>query len=74
MALLWGAIGFGVGVFGASLRARDQRAAPWRKMRVEHEGVDGATTRTRVIFDNPKVETRRLQLAKNLLRGPWRAV
>jgi len=31
------------------------RAKPWRKLRVEHKGIEGTTMTTRVIFDNPKV-------------------
>lgn len=37
---------------GSAWWTRGQRAEPWREMRVEHEGVEGAASRTRVIFED----------------------
>lgn len=51
-ALLFSFVGFVGGAMGSAWWTRGQRAEPWREMRVEHEGVEGAPSRTRVIFED----------------------
>lgn len=48
-------VGFVGGGIVAAWVERDKRTDPWRQLRVDHEGQRGVTTRTRIIFDNPKV-------------------
>jgi hypothetical protein len=65
VAVVLTVVGFAVGAGGSAWRTRDARAAPWRKMRVEHEGADGATTRTRVVFENPKLPLQAVEVVRS---------
>lgn len=65
VALLLSALGFIGGAVGSAWRARERRADPWRKMRVEHEGTVGFTTRTRVIFENPKLPLQAVEVVRS---------
>jgi hypothetical protein len=58
-------VGFAAGAGGAAWQARETRAEPWRKMRVEHEGRKGNTTRTRVVFENPKLALQAVEVIRN---------
>jgi hypothetical protein len=58
-------LGFAVGAFGSAWQTRDLRAEPWRKMRVEHQGAEGATTRTRVVFESSKLAVQAVELVRN---------
>lgn len=64
-AVLFAAVGFGAGATGAAWQKRDARAEPWRRMRVEHEGVKGETTRTRVVFENPALALQAVELVRS---------
>ena len=48
------AVGFAAGAGGSAWQTREHRAEPWRGLRVEHQGGEGVTTRTRVVFDDPE--------------------
>src|SRR5690606_23970492 len=61
-ALLVATVGFFASAGLSSWWARDQRAEPWRAMRVEHEGTEGTTMRTRVVFENPKLALQDVEL------------
>ncbi len=65
IALLLGALGFAGGGLGAAWVARDARSKPWRALRIEHAGVAGSTTRTRAIFDNPKLPLQGIEVIRN---------
>lgn len=65
VGLLMVLVGFVAGAAGSAWRTRDVRAEPWRKMRVEHEGTEGATTRTRVIFENPKLALQAVEVIRS---------
>lgn len=54
-AVLFAGVGFGVGAFASAYVSYDDYASPWRKLRVEHEGLRGEAGRTRVIIQNPKM-------------------
>lgn len=79
---LWtviGAISFAVAgiVMGAGVSAwltRDTRAEPWRKLHVEHEGTDGVTTRTRLVFENPKLPLQAIEVIRDPGGHPQRAL
>lgn len=58
-------MGFALGAAGSAWQRRERYAAPWRKLRVEHQGVDGATTRTRVVFENPKLPLQAVEVVKS---------
>src|SRR5262245_47611681 len=57
--------GFVVGAAGAAWRQREVRADPWRKMRVEHEGIKGETTRTRLVFENPALAVQAVEVTRS---------
>lgn len=59
------AAGFVGGALAAAWQQRDLRAEPWQKMRVEHEGTRGVTTRTRVVFENPKLSLQAVEVIKS---------
>jgi hypothetical protein len=61
-ALLVAAVGFFAAAGMSAWWARHQRAAPWRALRVEHEGLEGATMRTRVVFEDPKLSVQDVEL------------
>lgn len=65
MALPLVGAGFGGGALAAAWWQRDLRAEPWQKMHVEHEGTKGLTTRTRVIFENPKLSLQAVEVVKS---------
>ena len=73
IALLLAAVGFALGAAGSAWQTREQRAEPWRKMRIEHQGTDGVTTRTRVIFENPKLPLQAVEVIRNPEGVPERA-
>jgi len=62
VALVLNALGFFGGAFGSAYYWRDHRAEPWRKLEVEHEGVKGEPTRTRVVFKNPALPIQAIEL------------
>ena len=47
--------GFVAGALGAAGYKRSEASERWRAMRLEHEGVKGQSTRTKLIFDDPKL-------------------
>ena len=65
VALLLAIVGFAAGGMGSALYLRNLRAKPWRKIRVQHEGAGGATTKTRVVFDNPKVPLQGVEVIRS---------
>jgi hypothetical protein len=65
VALALGLAGFLGGGLVAGWVERDNRAAPWRKLRVDHEGTKGTTTRTRAIFDSPKVALQGVEVTRS---------
>jgi hypothetical protein len=70
VALVLAMLGFVLGAGGSAWRTRSARAEPWSKMRVEHEGTDGVTTRTRVIFENPKLPLQAVEVVRNPQGAP----
>jgi hypothetical protein len=64
-ALLLAAVGFGAGAAGSAWQTRDARSAPWRKLRVEHQGRRGESTRTRVVFENPKLAIQAVEVVRD---------
>ncbi|MCA9622036.1 MAG: hypothetical protein KC731_23595, partial [Myxococcales bacterium] len=58
-------LGFVGGAVGSSWWSLDAAAKRWRKIRVEHQGVDGMTTRTKVIFDDAKVAVVGVELIRD---------
>lgn len=65
MAILLGVVGFAAGAAGSAWQTREARAEPWRKLRVEHQGLEGTATRTRVVFDNPKLPIQAIELSRS---------
>jgi hypothetical protein len=65
VALLLCGLGFFGGAAGSAWRTRVRRADPWRKMHVDHEGVAGTTTRTRVVFDNPSLPLQAVEVVRS---------
>jgi hypothetical protein len=65
VAVLLAGLGFAVGAVGAAWRQRDLRADPWRKMRVEHEGTERMTTRTRLVFENPALALQAVEVTRS---------
>ncbi len=65
VAVLLVAAGFAVGAVGSAWQTRQLRAQPWRKMKVEHEGLAGTTTRTRVVFSNPKLPIQAVEVTRS---------
>jgi len=51
-ALLFSFVGFVGGAMGSAWWTRSQRTEPWRELQVDHEGLDGAPSRTRIIFED----------------------
>ncbi|HTJ81117.1 MAG TPA: hypothetical protein VL400_05315 [Polyangiaceae bacterium] len=64
VALVLNALGFFGGAFGSAYWWREHRAEPWRKLVVEHEGVKGAPTLTRVVFKNPDLALQAIELTR----------
>ncbi len=64
-AFLFVIVGFMAGAGGSAWLTRDHRAEPWRKLRVEQEGHNGASTRTRVVFENPKLPLQAIELFRS---------
>jgi hypothetical protein len=60
------ALGFTAGAAGSAYSARNQRAEPWKALRLDHRGTDGKTTRTKVTFDNAKLPLQGVEV----IRGP----
>ncbi len=58
--------GFVAGALGAAAYKRNQASERWRALRVEHVGVKGQSTRTRLIFDDAKLPVQ----AVDVLRSP----
>lgn len=65
VALALTAVGFAAGAFGSAWQTLELRAEPWRKLRVEHQGLDGASTRTRVVFENPELPLQAVELTRS---------
>jgi len=65
VGVLLATVGFGVGAGGSAWQTREQRADPWRKLHVEHQGVEGLATRTRVVFENPKLALQAVEVIRN---------
>ena len=65
VAVLLVGLGFAVGAGVAAWRQRDLRAQPWRKLHVEHEGTQGITTRTRVVFENPALALQAVEVTRS---------
>lgn len=63
--MLLALVGFFAGAGGSAWSTREQRAEPWRKMRVEHEGTKGQATRTRVVFENPKLALQAIEVIRD---------
>jgi hypothetical protein len=63
--VLFASLGFALGAGGSAYRSRSDRAEPYRKMRVEHEGLSGAATRTRVLFQNPGLPLQAVELSRD---------
>lgn len=61
-AVVLAATGFFMGGLGSAWKAQDDYAEPWRKMRVEHEGVPGKPNHTRIVFENPKLAIQAVDL------------
>jgi hypothetical protein len=57
--------GFAAGAFVSAWQAFQSYADPWRKMHVEHEGVAGVPSHTRVVIDNPKMGVQAIDLTTN---------
>ncbi len=64
-AFVFVVVGFFAGATSSAWLTRDQRVAPWRKLRVEHEGTDGQATRTRVVFENPKLPLQAIEVLRD---------
>ncbi|NUO49860.1 MAG: hypothetical protein HOV80_13480 [Polyangiaceae bacterium] len=64
-AVLLCAVGFAAGAAGSAWQTREQRTQPWRKIKVEHEGQDGSPTRTRLIFENPKLAVQAVEIQRD---------
>lgn len=62
-ALLFAGVGFTLGSFGGAWTTYEDYASPWRKMRVEHEGLEGSPGHTRVIIQNPKMPVQAIDLS-----------
>ena len=73
-AILFVVLGFLFGAMGSAWMTRDQRAAPWRKIKVEHEGKSGSPTRTRLLFANPKLPLQAIEVYRNEDGKPDRAL
>jgi hypothetical protein len=69
-ALLFVAVGFAAGAAGSAWQTREQRAQPWKKIRVEHQGQDGAPTRTRLVFENPKLAVQAIEVTRDAEGNP----
>ncbi len=65
-------LGFALGAGGSAYRSRADRAEPYRKMRVEHEGQSGVATRTRVLFQNPGLPLQAVELSRDRRGMPTR--
>lgn len=63
--VVFASLGFALGAGGSAYRSRSDRAEPYRKMRVEHEGLSGAATRTRVLFQNPGLPLQAVELSRD---------
>lgn len=64
-AIAFVVLGFFVGGLGSAWMTRNARAEPWRKIKVEHEGTDGVTTRTRLVFANPKLPLQAIEVIRS---------
>jgi hypothetical protein len=64
-AVLLCAVGFVAGAGGSAWQTREQRAHPWRKIKVEHEGQEGSPTRTRLVFENPKLAVQAVEIQRD---------
>jgi hypothetical protein len=65
LALPFLAAGFALGGAVSAWRQREARTDSWRKMHVEHEGIEGVTTRTRVVFENPKLALQAVEMTRS---------
>lgn len=65
VAIALGALGFAAGAGGSAWQTRQLRAEPWRKLVVEHQGARGTTTRTRVVFQNPKLALQAIEVIRS---------
>ncbi len=63
-ALAFLVVGVAAGAGGAAWSARDERAAPWRRLRVEQAGLQGEPSRTRVVFENPKLPLQAIEVIR----------
>jgi hypothetical protein len=63
--VVFASLGFALGAGGSAYRSRSDRAEPYRKMRVEHEGQSGTSTRTRVLFQNPGLPLQAVELSRD---------
>lgn len=73
-AICFAALGVVLGAGVSAWLTRDTRAEPWRKLHVEHEGTKGATTRTRVVFENPKLPLQAIEVIRDPEGHPQRAL
>jgi hypothetical protein len=64
-AVVFLGVGFAVSAFASAYLTRESYAEPWRKMRVEHEGADDKPTRTRVVFENPKLAVQAVEVLRS---------
>lgn len=72
-AVVFAGVGFAAGSFASAWSTYEDYASPWRKMRVEHEGLDGAPGHTRVIIQNPKMPVQAIDLSTNSAGVPTTA-
>lgn len=69
-ALLLAAAGFVAGGAGSAWQTRSARVEPWRKLTVEHEGIEGTATHTRLVFPSPKLPLQAVDLARSPRGAP----
>ncbi len=62
-AALFAVVGFTATAFGSAWLTYQNFAAPWRKLHVEHQGVRGKPSHTRIVVENPKVAVQAVDLA-----------
>ena len=69
-AVLMASAGFAIGALASAWQTRAGYAEPWHKMHVQHEGASGKPSRTRVIFDNPKLPLQAIELMRTADGAP----